>query len=1109
MAATGGTTPYTWSATGLPAGMTLAPSTGKITGTPTTAATSAVAVTVKDAAGKTATASLSLVVASAPVALKVTTSSLPGGTVGAAYSTTLAATGGNTPYTWSATGLPAGVTLAPSTGKITGTPTTAATSTVAVTVKDAAGKTATASLSLVVAPAPVALKITTSSLPGGTVGATYSTTLAATGGTTPYTWSATGLPAGLSLDAGTGKVTGTPTAAATSSVTVTVKDAAGKTATASLSLVVAPAALKVTSTALPGGMVGASYTASLTALGGTTPYTWSATGLPAGLTLAPATGKITGTPTAAATSTVTVAVKDAGGVTANAALSLVIAPAALKITITSLAGGTVGASYSTTLAATGGTTPYTWSAIGLPTGLTLNAGTGKVTGTPTTAATSSVVVTVKDAGGMTANASLSLVVAPALVRQPDIRGTVTSAATGAPIGGVVVMTGDGLQTTTAADGTYAFSGLAVGYYQICFNAQGVASAPDGGYVSVCDFNGFELSATPDHVADKALASGGAVSGTVTSATGSSGVGGVKVWVYDNSTGNIATPFGNATTASNGTYTFNGVTPDPSRYGVCFDASAGTGGPSQAGYLSQCYKNVPWNGQWYDVPSGTSRVPTVKGSTTPGIDASVTSGSGISGKVTAAPGGAGLAGVDVAVYDSTGNQIDSVTTVASGGYSMTGIPAGSYTVCFAAGDVSGGSSTTGYLSQCYNGVAWDGSSTMPSGATRVTASAGSTKTGVNAALVSAPGITGTVTAASGGAGLSGVWVYAFDSSGNDIGQTTTGSSGTYAITDLPAGNYTVCFDSSNASGGSSVTGYLSQCYQNVPWDDSWSDIPSGTPVTAKVGLTGINASLASAGGISGTVSAASDGAKVSGATVQAYDANGSSIGTEPTTATNGTYTVAGLATGTYTICFSASDASGGSSTSGYLSQCYRGIAWDGSSAPPAGTSAVPVTAGSVKPGVDAALKSAAGISGTVTSGGAGVGGVNVEVFNSAGNQVDSAATGTTGGFSVLGLPTGSYTVCFDARYATGGGSAAGYLSQCYNGIAWSDPSSDAPPSGTTAVSVTAGSTHSGLNATLTAAGVSRGPSPPAGPGSPRYPSMCMTRTATGSRTVTPIRRVPTR
>jgi hypothetical protein len=80
-------------------------------------------------------------------------------------------------------------------------------------------------------PPPPALKITTSSLPGGTVGGAYSATLAATGGTASYAWSAAGLPAGLTLEAASGKVSGTPTTAATSTVTVTVKDAAGKTAT--------------------------------------------------------------------------------------------------------------------------------------------------------------------------------------------------------------------------------------------------------------------------------------------------------------------------------------------------------------------------------------------------------------------------------------------------------------------------------------------------------------------------------------------------------------------------------------------------------------------------------------------------------------------------------------------------------------------------------------------------------------------------------------------------------------------------------------------------------------------------------------------------------------
>jgi len=71
-----------------------------------------------------------------------------------------------------------------------------------------------------------------------TAGTADSLQLAATGGTTPYTWSATGLPAGLSVNASTGLISGTPTTAATSTVTAKVTDAAGKTASASFSWVV-------------------------------------------------------------------------------------------------------------------------------------------------------------------------------------------------------------------------------------------------------------------------------------------------------------------------------------------------------------------------------------------------------------------------------------------------------------------------------------------------------------------------------------------------------------------------------------------------------------------------------------------------------------------------------------------------------------------------------------------------------------------------------------------------------------------------------------------------------------------------------------------------------
>jgi hypothetical protein len=412
LAASGGTGGYTWSTTGgsLPAGLTLAASS--ISGTPTTAATADFTVQVKDSSNATAMRALSITIAPPP--LTITTTSLPNGTVGAAYSQTLAASGGTGGYTWSTTvnSLPAGLMLAAG-GSISGTPTTAGTTNFTVQVKDSSNATAMKALSITIAPPP--LTITTTSLPHGTVGAAYSQTLAASGGTGGYTWSTTAgsLPAGLTLAAG-GSISGTPTTATTANFTVQVKDSSNATAMKALSITIAPPPLTITTTSLPNGTVGAAYSQTLVASGGTGGYSWSATAgsLPAGLTLA-AGGGISGTPTTAATANFTVQVKDSSNATATQALSITIAPPQLTVTTTSLPNGTVGAAYSQTLAASGGTGGYTWSTTGgaLPAGLTLAAG-GSISGTPTTAATANFTVQVKDSSNATATQPLSITIAP-------------------------------------------------------------------------------------------------------------------------------------------------------------------------------------------------------------------------------------------------------------------------------------------------------------------------------------------------------------------------------------------------------------------------------------------------------------------------------------------------------------------------------------------------------------------------------------------------------------------------------------------------------------------------------------------------------------------------
>jgi len=183
-----------------------------------------------------------------------------------------------------------------------------------------------------VAGTPATLRITTTTLPGATVGVPCTITLAATGGTTPYTWAKTAgtLPTGLSLSTA-GVISGTPTSAGTFNFTVRVTDANGSTATQALSMVVTPAntnpQFKITTTTLPGGKVGVLYWNSVLATGGVKPYTFVKTAgtLPTGVALYSG-GVLKGTPTTAGTFSFTVRVTDANGSTATKNLSIIIAP---------------------------------------------------------------------------------------------------------------------------------------------------------------------------------------------------------------------------------------------------------------------------------------------------------------------------------------------------------------------------------------------------------------------------------------------------------------------------------------------------------------------------------------------------------------------------------------------------------------------------------------------------------------------------------------------------------------------------------------------------------------------------------------------------------------
>ncbi|MGA2131222.1 MAG: putative Ig domain-containing protein [Bryobacteraceae bacterium] len=337
LAASGGSGSYTWSvsAGALPAGLTLAASTGVISGQPTTAGTPSFTIQVTDTNSVSTTKPFSMTV---NAALTITTTSpLPTGTVGVNYSQTLAASGGSGSYTWSvsAGALPAGLTLAAGTGVISGQPTTAGAPSFTIQVTDTNSVSTTKPFSMTV---NAALTITTTSpLPTGTVGVSYSQTLAATGGSGSYTWSvsAGALPAGLTLAVGTGVISGQPTTAGAPSFTIQVTDTNSVSTTKPFSVTIDPALVITTTSPLPAGEVNVSYSDTLSASGGSGSYTWSISAgtLPAGLTLTPGNGLISGTPTTAATSNFTIQVTDTASATTSLPVSLTVNPAAQILSV--------------------------------------------------------------------------------------------------------------------------------------------------------------------------------------------------------------------------------------------------------------------------------------------------------------------------------------------------------------------------------------------------------------------------------------------------------------------------------------------------------------------------------------------------------------------------------------------------------------------------------------------------------------------------------------------------------------------------------------------------------------------------------------------------------
>ena len=217
-------------------------------------------------------------------------------------------TASNSPTSFTATGLPGGLSFNTSTGAITGMPSSTGTTSVPISAINGSG-TGTATLTIQVGPPGTAPTITSPTTASGTIGSVFTYQIAATGSPTGY--NATNLPAGLTVNGTTGAITGTPTVAGTSTATISATNLFGTTSV-SLAFTISVQPPSITSGGMANGTLGYPFTYQITASNNPTSY--SATGLPSGLSVNGTTGAITGTPTVTGLTTGTISATNSGGV---------------------------------------------------------------------------------------------------------------------------------------------------------------------------------------------------------------------------------------------------------------------------------------------------------------------------------------------------------------------------------------------------------------------------------------------------------------------------------------------------------------------------------------------------------------------------------------------------------------------------------------------------------------------------------------------------------------------------------------------------------------------------------------------------------------------------
>lgn len=409
--AAGGHSPYSYALSGspLPPGIALEADTGWLKGTPTAAGEyTGLRVRATDATKRSVESPYFSVSVVAPL-----TAAWSGGKAGTglSYSAPVRPSGGRAPYAFALTAgtLPPGLVLGAGDGFVSGTPTSEGISRdLVVRVSDADGR--------VFETAPFAIEVTNDLVAVGVParvasrGMPYSSQVTAGGGLKPYAYrmSAGTLPAGLTLDGASGAISGAPSASGLAEgLRIRITDASGHVAETEAFSISVQDPISISLADLPASVTsGDVYAGKLTAAGGKPPYSFSISRtLPQDLFLDPLTGVVSGKagPINTFTDLVATVVDAEGRQAASPKFTIAVSnPMAVDPPVQF---ATVGQTYSSQVPVRGGRMPYVWSlTTSLPDGLSLDAATGFVSGTPSRiGVTNNVVLAVRDQDGRTAS----------------------------------------------------------------------------------------------------------------------------------------------------------------------------------------------------------------------------------------------------------------------------------------------------------------------------------------------------------------------------------------------------------------------------------------------------------------------------------------------------------------------------------------------------------------------------------------------------------------------------------------------------------------------------------------------------------------------------------